>query len=150
MSESPILLVEDDENDVFFFQRAMKHANFDHPLRVLRDGHDAIAYFSGTDQFSDRAQWPLPCFVILDLNLPRKHGLEVLQWIRASAPDLTVPVVVLTSSTSDLDIREAYRFGANSYLNKPSHPEHLLEMVRVLKMYWFDYNRLPPPNGAEH
>jgi CheY-like chemotaxis protein len=75
---------------VFFFERAMKQAHFAQPLRVLRvvrDGHEAIAYLSEHGAFSDRIQTPLPCLIVLDLNLPRKHGLEVLQWIRASAPD---------------------------------------------------------------
>ena len=149
MNDFPILLVEDDENDVFFFERAMKQTQLDHPLCVVRDGREAIAYLSGTGAFKDRAQSPLPCLVMLDLNLPHKHGLEVLQWIRASAPDPIVPVVVLTSSTSDLEMREAYRFGANSCLSKPSRPEELIELVRVLKVYWFDYNRVPPASGAE-
>jgi CheY-like chemotaxis protein len=149
MNEFPILLVEDDENDVFFFERAMKQAQFDHPMRVVRDGIEAIAYLSGESTQSNRTESPLPCLIILDLNLPRKHGLEVLQWIRARAPDPAVPVVVLTSSASDLDMREAYRFGANSYLIKPSHPEDLPEVVRVIKLYWFDFNRMPPPCGEE-
>jgi DNA-binding response OmpR family regulator len=147
MSGYPILLVEDDANDVFFFKRAMKLAEISYPLRVVRDGREAIAYFSGGTGFEDRATHPLPCLVILDLNLPHKNGLEVLQWIRSSAPDPVVPVVVLTSSTAELDMREAYRFGANSYLVKPSQPENLIEVLRALKLYWFDFNRVPGPCG---
>ena len=84
--------------------------------------------------------------MLLDLNLPRQHGLEVLQWIRGNAPDPTVPVIVLTSSTSDRDMREAYRLGANSCLNKPSGSDELVALVRVLDVYWFRHNRLPSPD----
>ena len=144
MKDSPILLVEDDENDIFFFERAFEQAAIGRPLHVVRDGGEAIRYFSG-----DWTRFPLPWLIILDLNLPRKHGLEVLAWIRASAPDPVVPVIVLTSSMSDVEIREAYRLGANSFLNKPSQPQQLVEVLRVLKLYWCDFNRVPPPCGAE-
>ena len=148
MKDGPILLVEDDPNDTFFFERAMKQAHVHHPLRVVRDGLEAIAYFAGTGSFADRGHNPLPSLVVLDLNLPHKHGLEVLQWIRNSAPDPLVPVVVLTSSVSDLDTREAYRSGANSYLVKPSQPTELTEMVRLLDLYWIRHNRVAPsPNS---
>lgn len=146
MSEHTILLVEDDKNDVFFFQRAMAKAGLTCALRIARDGREAIDYLSGAGMFADRVQFPLPCMVLLDLNLPHQHGLEVLQWIRAHAPDAAVPVIVLTSSTSDRDVREAYRLGANSYLNKPSGSDDLLALVRALDGYWFRHNRLAPPH----
>ena len=145
MNEHTILLVEDDKNDVFFFQRAMEKAGLTCPLRIARDGGEAIDYLSGIGTFADRVRFPLPCMVLLDLNLPRQHGLEVLQWIRGHAPDPAVPVIVLTSSTLDRDVREAYRLGANSYLSKPSGSEDLVALVRMLGAYWFQYNRLPPP-----
>ncbi len=149
MNESPILLVEDDANDAFFFQRAMKEADFTHPLQVARDGTEAIDYLTGTGAFADRAQFPLPCLIVLDLNLPRQHGLEVLRWIRGRDANNTVPVVVLTSSTSERDLREAYRDGANSYLNKPSDPDELVALVSALKGYWFGLNRVPALRGLE-
>ena len=143
MSQRPILLVEDDENDIFFFKRAMKQASVAHPLQIARDGREAI------NQLSDEnpSQTPFPCLVVLDLNLPHKNGLEVLRWIRSAASNPAVPVIVLTSSEAELDMREAYRLGANSYLIKPSQPEDLVEVVQVLKRYWFDLNRVPSPCG---
>lgn len=149
MNELPILLVEDDVNDVFFFRRAMKEADFTHPLRVARDGAEALDYLTGKGAFADRAQFPLPCLIVLDLNLPRQHGLEVLRWIRERDPDNTVPVVVLTSSTSERDMIEAYRDGANSYLNKPSSPTELVAVVSALKGYWFGLNRVPAMRGLD-
>jgi DNA-binding response OmpR family regulator len=138
-----ILLIEDDVNDVFFFERAMKQAGMEWALCVARDGHEAIGFLSNPSVEGDN-QEKLPSLIVLDLNLPNKPGLEVLEWIRTSAPDPTVPVIVLTSSTSDTDMRKAYRLGANSYLNKPSHPEELTELLRVFQLYWFRHNRVPP------
>jgi DNA-binding response OmpR family regulator len=103
-------------------------------IHILRDGAEAIAYLTRTQ--------PTPSLIILDLNLPIKTGLDVLQVFRGFDPDNRTPIVVLTSSTSELDLRDAYRLGANCYFNKPSHPDGLLEVLRVLKMHWIDYNRL--------
>ena len=147
MNQRPILLVEDDENDILFFKRAVKHAAVTHPLHAVRDGREAIAYLSGGAGFEDRSQFPFPCLVVLDLNLPHQNGMEVLQWIRGVGFHPEVPVVMLTSSEAEQDMRDAYRFGANSYLIKPSQPEDLVEVVRALKRYWFDFNRVPTPRG---
>ncbi|MDO8544573.1 MAG: response regulator [Opitutaceae bacterium] len=137
MSAAPILLVEDDENDVFFFERALKRAGCTHPVHVARDGEEAIAYFTKAGAAADRAsRLPLPCLTLLDLDLPRMAGLEVLEWIREHMADLTVPVIVLTASTSKRAMREAYRLGAKSCLLKPSHPDELVKLVQALKGYW--------------
>ena len=79
----PILLVEDDENDVFFFKRAVERSGITHPLLVVRDGQDAVHYLGGTGDYSDRTTYPAPRLVVLDLNLPVKHGLQVLKWMRS-------------------------------------------------------------------
>jgi DNA-binding response OmpR family regulator len=134
-------LIEDDDDDVFFFQRAMQKVDWPGAIQILRDGAEAIAYLTGAHSATDRAQHPSPSLVILDLNLPIKTGLDVLQAFRDCDPDNTTPVVVLTSSTSQLDVRDAYRLGANCYFNKPSHPDGLLELLKVLKAHWIDYNR---------
>ena len=143
MREFLTLLIEDDENDIFFLEHAMKKAAWPGAVKVIRDGADAIAYLTGAGPFADRAHHPLPSLVILDLNLPVKTGLEVLQLFRNTDPDNAVPVIVLTSSTSDIDMRDAYRFGANCYITKPSHPDFLLEVVHVLKSHWIRYNQTP-------
>jgi DNA-binding response OmpR family regulator len=138
MKEFLTVLIEDDEDDVFFFQRAMQKVGWPGAIQILRDGSAAIAYLAGAHS----ASHPTPSLVILDLNLPIRTGLDVLQAFRACDPDNTTPVVVLTSSTSELDVRDAYRLGANCYFNKPSHPDGLLELLKVLKAHWVDYNRL--------
>ena len=138
MKEFLTVLIEDDEDDAFFFQRAMQKVDWPGAIQILRDGAEAIAYLTG----ADHRQRPAPSLVILDLNLPIKTGLDVLQAFRGFDPDHPTPVVVLTSSTSQLDVRDAYRLGANCYFNKPSHPDGLLELLKVLKAHWIDYNRL--------
>jgi len=141
MKEFLTVLIEDDADDVFFFQRAMQKVDWPGAIQILRDGAEAIAYLTGRDSATDRRQHPTPSLVILDLNLPIKTGLDVLQVFRGCEPDNTTPVVVLTSSTSQLDVREAYRLGANCVFNKPSHPDGLVDLLKVLKVHWIDYNR---------
>ena len=142
MKEFLTVLIEDDEDDVFFFQRAIQKIGWPGAIRILRDGDQAIAYLTNAFSAVDGRQHPAPSLVILDLNLPIKTGLDVLQALRGCDPDHTTPVVVLTSSTSQLDVRDAYRLGANCYFNKPSHPDGLLELLKVLKAHWIDYNRI--------
>lgn len=139
-----ILLVEDDANDVFFMKRAMKLAGMLNPLQVVSDGRQAIHYLGGTGEHSDRAQFPLPCLVLLDLKLPHVMGLDVLKWMREQPELKTVIVLVFTSSKLPPDISKAYFLGANSYLVKPSSPEELPEMVRMIKQYWLELNHLAP------
>ena len=141
MKEFLTVLIEDDADDVFFFQRAMQKVEWPGAIEILRDGAEAIAYLTRAHSATDRGQHPSPSLVILDLNLPMKTGLDVLQAFRDCDPDNTTPVVVLTSSTSQLDVRDPYRLGANCYFNKPSHPDGLLELLKVLKAHWIDYNR---------
>lgn len=140
----PILLVEDDENDAFFFERAVKKTGLPHALRVVRDGQEAIHYLGGTGNYTDRAAHPLPGLLVLDLNLPVKHGLEVLQWLRARPETRSIVVIVLTSSIDVLDLHEAYSFGANSYLVKPADPNDLTNVVEAVRQYWLTLNAPPP------
>ena len=114
-----ILLVEDDENDVFFFERAMKLAGMSNPLHVAQDGRQAIDYLKAVSDYADRAEFPLPSLVLLDLKLPRVRGLDVLKWIRGQPEFQTMIVIVFTSSGLASDIDKAYRLGANSYMVNP-------------------------------
>jgi|SRR5688572_20911777 len=134
-----ILLVEDDANDVFFVSDAVRRAGIEWPVEVSTDGQQAI---DSLLQASNRALQPNavnPCFVLLDLNLPRKTGLEVLRWIRQDSPWKTLPVIVLTSSTSEADMKQAYGLGANSYVIKPSDGTKLRELAQLLKQFWLGY-----------
>lgn len=127
------LLVEDNEDDVFIFRRAYKQAKLAHPLYVVTDGSEATDYLMGTGKYRDRSEFPMPDVVFLDLKLPLRSGLEVLEWIR-SRPELAkLPVVVLTSSAESRDISRAQELGAHSYIVKPPKAETLLQIVQLLR-----------------
>jgi CheY-like chemotaxis protein len=141
MTKKPVLYAEDEENDALFVQRAFSETSILSPLVVVPDGAVALDYLAGTGAYSDRLAHPLPCLVLLDLNLPRKSGLEVLKWIRAQPTISTLPVIILTSSGQEADIHRAYLHGANGFLVKPGKPDALLVMVKAIKDYWLIQNR---------
>lgn len=131
-----ILLVEDNEDDVFLFQRVTRKAQIDNPLQVLTDGQQALDYLGGSGQYADRAVFPLPFIVFLDLKLPYVSGFEVLNWIRSKRELDSIVVVVLTSSAEEKDHHSAYTLGARSYLVKPPTREAILELAKSLETYW--------------
>lgn len=133
-----ILLVEDDPDDVFFVEEAFKAAAPDITVRVARDGEEAISYLLGEDARAERL-----ALVLLDLKLPRKSGLEVLERCRRKPGADIVPMIVLTSSQSDADIRRAYELGANSYLVKPIDSDAQVAMIKSLLAYWLGFNKVP-------
>ena len=133
---SPILLVEDNPRDVELIQRAFKQARMANPIKVVRDGAEAMNYLSGVGIYADRAQYPLPFLVLLDLNLPKVSGLEVLQWIRTQSELEKLYVVILTSSREPADTERAYALGADSYLNKPGNFEQLVMLMNGLELQW--------------
>ena len=139
----PILYAEDDENDVYFLERAFKQIGLVDRLRIVTDGDAAITYLSGTAPCEHSADHPLPCLVLLDLKMPGKSGLDVLKWMRSEPSVATVPVLILTSSNQESDIQRAYSLGANGYLIKPGRPDELLAMVKGIHDYWLIQNRAP-------
>ncbi len=141
MDPKPILYAEDEENDAFFLQRAFRQAGISHPLVVVQDGQDAIDYCAGGGRYTNRSEHPLPCLILLDLNMPKKSGFEVLESIRTQTSIFTIPVVVLTSSLHDGDIRRAYTVGANAYVVKPSRPDELVNVAKALRDFWLALNR---------
>ncbi len=142
-----LLLVEDDPADAMLIIRAMERVDL--PARILHvnDGDEAVAYLAGEGSNHDRA---LPWLVVMDLKLPRRSGLEVLQWIRQQKSDVgRLPVVMLSSSHHTVDIQRAYEYGVNSYLVKPETSDQLLSMMTVLKTYWFYNNQFVPLPAKE-
>jgi CheY-like chemotaxis protein len=135
-----LLLVEDNEHDVFLMKRALKQAEIQNPLYVVGDWEQAIDYLSGNGEFSDRESYPFPALVFLDLKLPLKSGHDVLAWIRHEAGMSELVVVVLTSSDEPSDINRAYKLRANSYLVKPPSLVQLRDLVKSFKWYWLQYN----------
>jgi CheY-like chemotaxis protein len=137
-----ILLVEDDENDIFLMERAFGKASVPVQIQVVRDGREALRYVRGEGEYANREQHPLPWLTLLDLNLPYVPGLEVLKQIREHPELRKLVVVVLTSSVADSDLEHAYELGANSYLSKPNSLEEVQELAELLGRYWLNKNRL--------
>jgi CheY-like chemotaxis protein len=130
-----ILLVEDNDDDVFAMKRALKAAKILNPLQLATDGQKAIDYLSGAGEYANRERFPLPFIVFLDLKLPYVHGFEVLSWLQNN-PQLEIAVIVLTSSAETRDHEKSYKLGARSYLIKPPTPEGLRDVFDSLQSYW--------------
>jgi CheY-like chemotaxis protein len=141
LSSTSVLIVEDDADDQYFISRAFQETGSDALLEIVSDGQSAIDFFEQAPV--QRHEPGAPRLVLLDLNLPRKSGLDVLNWIRGNAKWKTIAVVVLTSSTSDDDMRQAYLRGANAYVIKPTDPTKLREFVKLVREFWLSWNQLP-------
>jgi len=131
-----ILLVEDREDDILLIRRAFGKASLTNPLQVVRSGEEAIAYLSGEGKYSNRAEYPLPVVVLLDLKMPGMDGFEVLQWIRQEEGIRGLPVLVLTSSNEMRDVNRAYQLGANSFFVKELDFQQSVEFADLLRRYW--------------
>lgn len=144
MADNPVLLVEDDQSDVLLLHRAFAKLGSNIKLLRLSNGDDAIAYLAGDHPYENRAVYPLPSVILLDLKLPRRSGFEVLQWVRAQ--ELTIRrilVVVFTSSEDGNDVNRAYESGANSYLVKPNTAAGLEKLASNFQSYWVRFNQSP-------
>lgn len=136
MNTSLIALVEDNPDDEALTLRALKKHGIANDIVVLRDGVEALEFLLAADQ-------PLPQLVLLDLNLPRINGLEVLQRLRSEPRTQLLPIVILTSSNEERDLMEGYRLGANSYVRKPVDFLQFSEAVYQLGLYWLVLNQTP-------
>ena len=137
-----ILLVEDSEDDVFLFTRALRTSGVAASVNVAINGREALEYLNRAQVGNDPDR-PIPNLVLLDLKLPHLLGLEVLKWIRSQSALQTLVVVILTSSSQGSDLVNAWRLGANSYLVKPSTFDELVVLVRCMAEYWLVHNRRP-------
>jgi CheY-like chemotaxis protein len=143
-----ILLVEDREDDVLLVRRAFAKANVLNPMQVVRDGGEAIAYLNGEGKYSNRAEYPLPELLLLDLKMPGTDGFEVLKWMRQQPGLRALRVVVLTSSDQMRDVNAAYQLGANSFLVKPMDFERFIEMTQAINGYWLWMSKAPETSRA--
>jgi len=137
---SSILLVEDNPDDAELVRYAFEKAGIQNPLALITDGDAAVDYLGRTGAHAHLIDHPLPELILLDLKLPRRSGFEVLCFVRGHKPTKHTPVVVLTSSDQDEDIRRSYELGANSFLVKPIGRDALIELARTLKAYWIKLN----------
>lgn len=133
MQSNVILLAEDDPNDVFFMQRALDKAGVNLPVRVARNGQEAIDYLSGSGKFSDSAGFTLPQLLLLDMKMPFVDGFEVLEWVRSQPALKELPVIILTSSSEDRDRQRAAELGAKAYFVKPPTREMVLQILGFLE-----------------
>jgi two-component system response regulator len=144
MSDRVILLVEDNADDEALTQRAFNKAHIKNKVVVARDGAQALDYLFARGDFAARDVGDTPQVVLLDLNLPKVGGLDVLRAIRADPRTKLLPVVVLTSSKQDRDLVEGYSLGANSYVVKPVDFSQFSEAVAQLGLYWLVLNERAP------
>ena len=137
MIPGAVLYVEDDEVDVLLMRHAWHKAGLLNPLHVMTDGQQAEDYLSGKAPYTNRAVYPLPWLVLLDLKLPKRTGLEVLRWIREQPPLIrALRVIVFSSLNSPRDIQQAHALGPSAYLTKAADSHALDELVACLKEFW--------------
>ncbi len=141
MSDAWILLVDDNDDDVELTRRAFRKCGFGERLEVARDGVAALERLRGDGVCH-------PAFILLDLNMPRVGGIEVIQRLRADHRTRFVPIIVLTSSREPSDLAGAYDAGANSYVRKPVEFDRFLEVVRQIGGYWLSVNETAPVERA--
>ena len=141
MSNKEILLVEDNPDDVELTRIAFAEAKIANDLIVMGDGAQALDYLFARGDYSDRDPTDLPSIILLDLNLPKVDGREVLQAIRANAATKSLPVVVLTTSAEPFDVEASYALGVNSYIQKPVSFEQFVWAVKQVGLYWLVLNQ---------
>jgi len=142
-----ILLVEDNPADVELTMHALRHNNLANRIHVARDGEEALDFLFCRGPHSKRSFDNPPRMVLLDLKLPKVDGLEVLRQLKGDSRTKAIPVVILTSSKEDRDMVSGYRFGVNSYIQKPVDFTAFRETIKQLGLYWMVVNQ-PPPADA--
>ena len=149
MKNKVILIAEDNPNDEELTLRALRKNNISNEIVVVRDGQEALDYLFGTGTHAGRDLSQRPQVMLLDINLPKVNGLEVLKRVRADERTRTMPVVILTSSAEERDRLTAYSNFANSYIQKPVNFDQFTDAVRDLGLYWLVLNEPPPrPRSA--
>ena len=143
-----ILLAEDNPADQRLVQRALRKAKMHTKLYIAKDGEEAIHFLQRSGEFADPKKSPRPDLILLDINMPRMDGKEVLQSIRANASTKAIPVVMLTTSSYNVDINQSYNLGANAYLTKPAEMSTFIQAIQRLEEFWFELVVLPSRNVA--
>jgi CheY-like chemotaxis protein len=137
MKRPPVILVaEDDENDVLLLERTFQRAKVASRFVVVRDGQEAIDYLSGIGRFADRVTYPWPALMLLDLKMPMLDGFDVLTWWREHGTARELPIVVMSSSNQESDVKRAMALGAAAYQVKSGDLQHLLAFVSELQEKW--------------
>jgi two-component system response regulator len=150
MTMAEILLVEDNLNDIELTLHALRAENLANRIHVARDGEEALDYLFKRGAHANRESARPPHLILLDLKLPKVHGLEVLRQIKEDPAMRRVPVVILTSSREDRDLIKSYDLGVNSYIQKPVEFDEFREIIKQLGLYWLVVNEAPVESNNVH
>ncbi len=142
-----ILLVEDNPADQQLTIRAFQKGKINTNLQIANDGQEAMDYLLHKEKFQDKKTAPRPDLILLDINMPKKDGKQVLKEIRADESLKSIPVVMLTTSDQEKDIIDSYNLGVNSYISKPVRINDFINVISKLEEFWFTLSMLPPNNN---
>ena len=145
----PILMVDDDKDDQRLVEKALREKGAANPMLFLGDGEELLDYLKHKGKFSDSRKVLRPCFILLDLNMPRMDGRKALLFLKADPELKKIPVLVLSTSSAEEDVLRSYNLGANSFIVKPVDYHGLLSMASGLIKYWLEVVELPPGNGKD-
>lgn len=140
-----LLYVEDEESDAFLLKHSFEQIGIPDPFHLVTDGEQAIDFLAGQGAYADHDRFALPCLILLDLNLPKKSGFEVLEWRLQHPVVRMIPVVIFTSSHNPEDVRHAYQLGAAGYLIKLPNPLEWTRRACAIRDFWLENNTPPPP-----
>jgi CheY-like chemotaxis protein len=140
-----ILMAEDDSDDRLLVKDALAECQWQADLHFVENGEEMMDYLQRKGKYSGTSAAPRPGLILLDLNMPRKDGREVLREVKADSDLCRIPVVVLTTSKADTDIASIYQLGANSFISKPVQFDGLVRLMKILGQYWFNIVQLPTP-----
>ena len=143
-----ILMADDDEDDRMLTKKALQESRLANDLHLVEDGEELLDYLYRRGKYSNLGDSPRPGVILLDLNMPRKDGLEALKEIKNDPALRQIPVVILTTSKAEEDIYRSYDLGANSFVTKPVSFQQLVEAMKGLGQYWFEIVELPPEDEA--
>jgi len=141
-----VLLVEDNPADQQLTIRAFKKGHVNINLQIANDGVEAMEYLHAEGKYSDRKEYPIPDLILLDINMPRKDGKQVLKEIKTDQNLKIIPVIMLTTSDQEKDIIDSYNLGVNAYISKPVRINDFMDVVNKLENFWFSLNKVPTKN----
>lgn len=144
-----ILMADDDEDDRMMTEKAMKKNRLSNEIRFTIDGEDLMDYLLQKNAYNSETA-PVPDLILLDLNMPRKGGIEALKEIKSNKKLKSIPVIVLTTSSTEEDIIKSYNLGVNSFITKPVTFEELVKVVKEIDNYWFELVKLPNTNNSDN
>jgi CheY-like chemotaxis protein len=143
MNRCTVLLVDDSESDIFFFKRAVADIQLNCDLQVCKDGQQAIEYLSRQGPYAERAVYPLPTLIVINLQMPRMGGLELLKWLKSQPRLKALPAIILSALDSRAIITQAYELGANAFMTKSATYDGLLLKLETLTRFWLEQCKHP-------